>query len=81
MPISSVKNSRLSAIEVTGAPFGARARLPASMSLVCDALYTAFALTLFPIWRIRARNRKEKIEASRFRDDHEIAVQIPATAP
>jgi hypothetical protein len=51
------------------------------MSLVCDALYTAFALTLFPIWRIRARNRKEKIEASRFRDDHEIAVQIPATAP
>jgi hypothetical protein len=72
----------LSAIEVTGAPSAQPERALTCFDVArSDALYTAFALTPFPIWRIRARNRKEKIEASRFRDDHEIAVQIPATAP
>jgi len=76
MPISSVKNSRLSAIDVTGAPSAQPSAVTCFDVARSDALYTAFALTPFPIWRIRARNRKEKRAAAAKAD----AVRLQPTA-
>jgi hypothetical protein len=81
----------LSAIEVTPAPSTQPERaLPGSMKLADDALYTAVALTPFPIWRIRARLRKQKTQGrAPFRDRGGFqsrkreaeTCSTPATAP
>ncbi|MGD0045474.1 MAG: hypothetical protein ABSE42_00530, partial [Bryobacteraceae bacterium] len=55
----------MSAIEVTGAPSAQPERALTCFDVArSDALYTALALTPFPIWRIPARNCKEKKQGS-----------------